>query len=451
MAALSNDCGMANELEELYDQLVPKDWESLARLTQIRVWEEDDYNGRLHKAPVSVESFGSLPLRVLSYNLLAPAHLEGHAQLYRGRPRYILEWEYRWRGIRREILALRPDILTLQEVQFCDPDHFTVTIKPWLEAHGYKGAGAKRTGDRPDGCAIFYRSELLVGLDTVRVEYRLPGNPLLCKDNIGLVILLQESSTGKKMVVATTHLLFSPKREDIRLAQVARLLATIEAMSRGEEGDRAKQPSSSTRSREGCEAGPAGRARGSCSERLPIVLTGDLNSCPQSPVVALLQGAQVRLGGNLELDTMGVTVQCMWPTMHYQGAQPRLGASLALGTSGIVQQCETPTSHNQGSKKEAATHEKKNKSQQEKQQEMLIHNLNFTSVHNLGPHSQEVSTHHNSWLLVDYIFYNPDSGLRLLSHLSLPSTYQAANLGSLPSFVSPSDHFPLIADFILRL
>ena len=77
------------------------------------------------------------------------------------------------------------------------------------------------------------------------VQYRREEVAALCKDNIGLVLVLEtrrrESGAGSdggagggavsRLVVANTHLLFNTKREELRLGQAALLLAEVEAMS----------------------------------------------------------------------------------------------------------------------------------------------------------------------------------------------------------------------------
>ena len=75
----------------------------------------------------------------------------------------------------------------------------------------------------------------------------------------------------------------------------------------------------------------------------------------------------------------------------------------------------------------------------------------------------EVTTFQTDWVTVDYIFYSTQPGLpggrssdgrregklKLIGRLSLPSAQQMWEVGSLPNYFSPSDHLPLLADFLL--
>ncbi|XP_070552432.1 protein angel homolog 2-like [Ptychodera flava] len=55
------------------------------------------------------------------------------------------------------------------------------------------------------------------------VEYYKPGVFLLDRDNVGTIVLLQprdKKVANQKICVANTHLLFNPKRGDVKLAQL---------------------------------------------------------------------------------------------------------------------------------------------------------------------------------------------------------------------------------------
>lgn len=111
----------------------------------------------------------------------------------------------------------------------------------------------KRTGDKPDGAAIFFKRSLFHLKETHNIEFEQPNVDLLDRENVAIIAkfsLINDPSV--EFVVATTHLLYNPKRQDIRLAQVQILLAELDRIAKIE-GDQ---------------------------NHLPIILTGDFNLQP---------------------------------------------------------------------------------------------------------------------------------------------------------------------------
>jgi protein angel len=98
---------------------------------------------------------------------------------------------------------------------------------------GYKGAFKKRTTDeKNDGCAIYYRENKFEIEELVPVEYYQPNVHALNRDNVGLIARLKPKDNPlKNIVVATTHLLFNPRRHDVKLAQTQIMLAEIERIA----------------------------------------------------------------------------------------------------------------------------------------------------------------------------------------------------------------------------
>ena len=137
----------------------------------------------------------------------------------------MIEWESRFSRLMEEIQHYNCDILCLQEVQ-CD--HFDTHFKPNLGNLGYDGVYKKRTGDKRDGCAIFFKTAKLDLVEQTSVEYYQPkGGKSLDRDNIGLLTKFadKDRKSEKYLCVATTHLLYNPRRIDIRLAQTALMIA----------------------------------------------------------------------------------------------------------------------------------------------------------------------------------------------------------------------------------
>lgn len=101
----------------------------------------------------------------------------------------------------------------------------------FLEFPGYKGIYKKRTNDKVDGCAIYYRDSMFSLNEYALVEYYQPQHRFLNRDNVGIVARFKMKSCNRNIVVANTHLLFNPRRVDIRLAQIQMLLAEIERIA----------------------------------------------------------------------------------------------------------------------------------------------------------------------------------------------------------------------------
>lgn len=93
---------------------------------------------------------------------------------------------------------------------------------------------------------------------------------MLDRENVAVVCKFGlKSDPSIRFLVATTHLLYNPKRQDIRLAQVQILLAELDRISKVPTGDGARV-------------------------HLPIILSGDFNLKPYSaPYNLIVNGKKV--------------------------------------------------------------------------------------------------------------------------------------------------------------
>lgn len=109
--------------------------------------------------------------------------------------------------------------------------YFLLFVKKLLLS-GYSGIYKKRTGIRTDGCSIYYKEENVNLIDHTAVEFLNPEIPLLNRDNVGLVAKFSpKNHTSNEFVVATTHLLYNPRRSDVRLAQMQLFFSVIDRIS----------------------------------------------------------------------------------------------------------------------------------------------------------------------------------------------------------------------------
>lgn len=77
-----------------------------------------------------------------------------------------------------------------------------------------------------------YKTELFTEDEHHKIEYYQPGVSVLDRDNVGLVVRLRpKKSPSHQIVIATTHLLYNPRRSDVKLAQIQMLLADIDRLA----------------------------------------------------------------------------------------------------------------------------------------------------------------------------------------------------------------------------
>lgn len=89
----------------------------------------------------------------------------------------------------------------------------------------------RKTGNKTDGCAIYYRKSMFKMIENTTVEYN-QGYSVLDRDNVGIIVKLAPVKHPKvEFVVATTHLLYNPRRQDVRLAQTQVLLAEVDRIA----------------------------------------------------------------------------------------------------------------------------------------------------------------------------------------------------------------------------
>lgn len=162
---------------------------------------------------------------VLSYNILADyLAIDHRSKLYFHIPRHILDWEWRKRSIIFELGLWSADILCFQEV-----DRFQ-DLEEELKVRGFCGIWKMRTGNPLDGCAIFWRSSRFKLLHEESIEF----NKLGLRDNVAQICVLESmnqkdkryasafpaSSAGyRKVVICNIHVLYNPKRGEIKLGQ----------------------------------------------------------------------------------------------------------------------------------------------------------------------------------------------------------------------------------------
>ncbi|XP_053646071.1 nocturnin isoform X1 [Cherax quadricarinatus] len=143
--------------------------------------------------------------RVMQWNILAQA-LGTHADNFVKCPPAALQWNTRKYRILEEIITHQPHVVCLQEV-----DHYKV-LEQVLAKLGYQGVFMPKpdspclylpNNSGPDGCAIFWDNTKfkLVSKETRIVEvWHVQSN------QVAILLILEERTSGKQLVVLTTHL-----------------------------------------------------------------------------------------------------------------------------------------------------------------------------------------------------------------------------------------------------
>ncbi|XP_031134567.1 protein angel homolog 1 isoform X1 [Sander lucioperca] len=442
-----------------------------------RVWENVD------ESATAAEPFpftkASMDFTVMSYNILAEDLLKANQELYTHCPLEVLDWSYRCSLLLEEIKKWEPDILCLQEVQ---ENHYHEQLYPVLSQMGYTCVYKRRTGTKTDGCATCYRSSCFFEVSVTSLEFFRPETEMLDRHNVGIVLLLRPvviqgsevKAKGSPLCVANTHLLFNPSRGDVKLAQLAIMLAEIDSVVKS------------------C------KAKG---KHCNLILCGDFNSVPHTPLYKLITTGELYFQG---LPAWMISGQ---EDQSYKAYCHRLFAPLWPSSLGITDSCQYTTvkealkSQNQKSGKGQYSHEvmlqlrfcpaacvrpldleqipgvtdntpdasRGSQSYDNRFRRTISHQLELESVYKHilpGFGNPEVTTlHSEAAATVDYIFYSPrrvlprdlnagdlvSEGLKLIGSLSLLSEDVLWSMRGLPNHIFPSDHLSLLAKFQLDL
>ncbi|XP_028793872.1 carbon catabolite repressor protein 4 homolog 3 [Neltuma alba] len=210
-----------------------------------RHWVEAD-----HEALASTERF-----TVVSYNVLADRNAYEHRDLYSNVPSQYLKWNHRKRVICKELFALDPDIICLQEV-----DRYWEISNTLVKA-GYIGSYKRRTGDTIDGCALFWKADKFRLLEGESIEFKGIG----LRDNVAqLSVFEMRKSDSRRLLVGNIHVLYNPSRGEVKLGQVRSLLSRAQTLSEK-------------------------------WGNVPVVLAGDFNSTPQSGIYKFLTSSELNI------------------------------------------------------------------------------------------------------------------------------------------------------------
>ncbi|XP_010540704.1 PREDICTED: carbon catabolite repressor protein 4 homolog 4 isoform X1 [Tarenaya hassleriana] len=331
--------------------------------------------------------------RLVSYNILAQVYVK--SSFFPHSPSACLKWKARSQAILTVLRNLKADFLCLQEV-----DEYDSFYKRNMESQGYSGIYIQRSGNKRDGCAIFYKDSCAELVTEERIEYNdlvdsikeesIPTSWQKKNETAGETIDTEKEKNGKLqdrgdpndprvrlkrdcvglmaafrikepfhhiVIVANTHLYWDPEWADVKLAQASYLLSRLA---------RFKEMVSDK-----YECTPS------------LLLAGDFNSTPGDKVYQYL------VSGN---------VSAMEPVNSEEEEEE---APIPLCSMNAVTRGEPP----------------------------------FT---NCTPDFTDT---------LDYIFFTPSDFIKPVSILELPEPESPDILGFLPNFHHPSDHLPIGAEF----
>ncbi|XP_002163613.2 protein angel homolog 2 [Hydra vulgaris] len=385
---------------------------------------------------------------VASYNVLADCLLKEHSYLYRNAQSinspWLLDWNYRKHNLLKEIIYADADVLCLQEVE---EEHYYNWFYPRLKDFGYDGIYKRRSGDKRDGCATFFKLNRFSFHSIELLDFYHPNIPLMDRNNVAILLFLTpRSNHGKNkspICIGNTHLLFNKNRGDIKLAQISYIFAEI---------DRLKKSAKF----------------GSC---FPMVICGDFNSLPFSPLYHFITKGQLcynnmnkaALSGQNEssygFNTNNIVKDPIFPDALRLTSNCKWKHGISLNEFHLGEKNVAPIVDNHIQNKQTKPSGEFSG--------VLSHDfcLNSCYMHYLPDGAKEVTTSHNrACSTVDFIFYSSNSetknssssnnsvqkNLCLSGVLSLLSESDLKSMGQLPNGFISSDHLMLLSSFILH-
>lgn len=309
---------------------------------------------------------------------------------------------------------------------------------------GYECEYLQRTRGKVDGCATFYKKDKFRLEEARQVHYYQEGSSLTNRDNVGLILRLSPNSGQEGFCVANTHLLYNPKRGDIKLLQLVKLMAELDHMVPNFQSN-------------------------------PVILCGDFNARPHSFMYKFISQGYLRYHG-LQLEDISA--------QRHGGGRKFLDIGLIPSNLTISDQCRyledhhvemlrrSPVLRGQFHSYQSSPYHHFHYPQVSQNSGFLWHKFHMVStykhfIERTG--EPEVTTQSNAAdsSVVDYVFYSVDGResksrrgnfnnrnviegrIKLLGRLGLLSQREIKSAGNLPNFQNPSDHMPLLVKFLL--
>ncbi|KAK3289699.1 hypothetical protein CYMTET_2881, partial [Cymbomonas tetramitiformis] len=356
----------------------------------------------------------------------------------------------------KEVQEQAPCVLALQEV-----DHYE-DIASDLRSFGYEGMYLMRDGETSDGCATFWKTSQF----RLRCHHKVLFSEFGLRNNVALLLALEpideslrmKSQYGRRhLVVCNTHILFNPKRGDIKLAQVRMLMEQLaefsgrtEQMMTSDSTDRSSSeaPAASLPPERGAEA--ASSEGDGEQAKAAVVIAGDFNAIPHSGIYHFM--AEGRLDClSLDRRRMGSEAyhpRAQSPVAEYHG--PYSNAHLRFtGSQSHTKLSNKKKKLNLAWEQEHLQHAV-GKAAANRGDYTACHPYSFRSayMHAAGAEPAFTTYHESAHATVDYIWHTPQLTARRV--LMTPSLQQLPHwCKGLLSPEWPSDHMSLVCDFVM--
>lgn len=237
-----------------------------------------------------------------------------------------------------------------------------------------------------------------------------------------------------QFIVATTHLLYNPRRDDIRTAQLQVLLAELDRMS----------------------------FHTITQEPLPIILTGDFNCLQFSIPYRLVND------GHINSDNLPLQLGIMDDCQHMNVAIHQNRKNTALFNSNRIDRNDENAKESASDKDKDCVDASTSITIECVQASGLPYNTgSLWHYLNLMPtlvSNNMASTYQDKWIMVDYMFYtkysrrmlgpigtgSKYSSLKLLANYEFPSKQDCYNMGPIPNAFYGSDHYAMASEFVIR-
>ncbi|KRY16423.1 Protein angel -like protein 2, partial [Trichinella patagoniensis] len=377
-------------------------------------------SARVRQPPGGFSKAGSAGFSVCSYNVLSQTLISTNSNNYRRCNPEHLNWTYRRNCLEKMIDEISADVYCLQEVDEADLKRWFV---PYFYYRGYSTI-YKQKGDRPDGILIAWKRSVFSMVSIKGVELTIPGR-IVVPYQIGLIACLRIraldarsdlTEAQRTVVVANTHLRADQINGDVKLIQLAILLAHVKKLATVEDGNSGQR------------------------QQRAVVMCGDFNSTALSPVLSFILN--------------GVLFYPFVDKYHVSGYFRKVGSGLQFPLLppelGIDESncCfkedaqATPTTTHASSFRKAS----------------LGHTFAFDSVYHFSEHEEKASFASPNPHIVDHIFYSsptdeqaagsvPIGLLEWVRRIDFRSFQMDKLNKSMPNSIHGSDHFPVGALF----